>query len=221
MKTLRLMGMAVFAVLLSASFMACSSDDDDDSTISSGQVPEGLEAVDIGLGVLWANMNIDATSPYSLGSEFVWGETEVRKGKRTLENYKGPSWSYLTKNKEVLTTYSISGTKYDVAHVKWGNGWRLPTEDEIRALKNHCIRYLSPDSSYVIIKNRYNPDLDSLIIPTTSPSFCLLGGDYYEDKSNVIYLYCYGFSKKNKFYFSMGGGYYQFSGYVRPVKDKY
>ena len=33
---------------------------------------------------------------------------------------------------------SISGTKYDVAYVKWGNGWRMPTMDEVHELCVEC-----------------------------------------------------------------------------------
>ena len=33
---------------------------------------------------------------------------------------------------------NISGTRYDVAHVKWGGSWRMPTEKEIRELVDNC-----------------------------------------------------------------------------------
>ena len=32
----------------------------------------------------------------------------------------------------------ISGTEYDPANVLWGNGWRLPTEAEIKELIEKC-----------------------------------------------------------------------------------
>lgn len=31
---------------------------------------------------------------------------------------------------------NISGTNYDVAHVRWGGNWRMPTYDECAELKN-------------------------------------------------------------------------------------
>ena len=94
------------------------------------------EAVDLGLpsGTLWASYNIGATKPEEYGDYFSWGETEVR-------------------DKYYFTTYSlcdgtvtschdigenISGTKYDVAHVKWGNGWCMPTKDDFRELVYNC-----------------------------------------------------------------------------------
>ena len=33
---------------------------------------------------------------------------------------------------------NISGISYDVAHVKWGGSWRMPTLDEIQELCNKC-----------------------------------------------------------------------------------
>ncbi len=33
---------------------------------------------------------------------------------------------------------NISGTEYDVAHVKWGENWRMPTETEIQELCDRC-----------------------------------------------------------------------------------
>ncbi len=94
------------------------------------------EAIDLGLpsGTLWASYNIGATKPEEYGDYFSWGETEVR-------------------DKYYFTTYSlcdgtvtschdigenISGTKYDVAHVKWGNGWCMPTKDDFRELVYNC-----------------------------------------------------------------------------------
>ena len=32
----------------------------------------------------------------------------------------------------------ISGTQYDVAHVKWGGKWRMPTRAEVKELCNRC-----------------------------------------------------------------------------------
>ena len=31
----------------------------------------------------------------------------------------------------------ISGTQYDVAHVKWGDRWMMPTEEQIEELKKY------------------------------------------------------------------------------------
>ena len=110
------------------------------------------EAVDLGLSVKWANMNVGASSPNDKGGLYAWGET-VTKQQYTYswENY------FDTKHYEVLpngggwkilfTTFNsvkipMSGSKYDVARVKWGGKWRMPTVAEFRELIRNCkIRY--------------------------------------------------------------------------------
>ena len=38
----------------------------------------------------------------------------------------------------VNTPEDISGTQYDIAHVKWGGNWRLPTLEQISELLSRC-----------------------------------------------------------------------------------
>ena len=85
--------------------------------------------VDLGLpsGILWAKYNVGATSPEEYGGYYAWGETE-EKDSYTLNNY-------LWQGIEFQDNYDISGTQYDVAHVKWGDGARMPTKDELAELE--------------------------------------------------------------------------------------
>ena len=41
---------------------------------NEAQTPDGVEAVDLGLSVKWANMNVGATKASGFGSYFAWGE---------------------------------------------------------------------------------------------------------------------------------------------------
>jgi len=34
--------------------------------------------------------------------------------------------------------WDISGTSYDVAHVKWGESWKMPTKTQCEELLNNC-----------------------------------------------------------------------------------
>ncbi len=90
--------------------------------------------VDLGLSVLWAKYNVGATSPEEYGEYYAWGETET-KSRYTWENYK-----YYNSATDSFTHIGddISGTQYDVAHVKWGNGARMPRLAEIKELLNNC-----------------------------------------------------------------------------------
>ena len=107
------------------------------------------EYVDLGLSVKWATCNVGATKPYEFGDYFAWGETE-EKTSYTWENYK-----YCTTGEE--EDYNFNLTKYntsdlngaidnktvldaadDVAHVKWGGNWRMPTRAEQDELRENC-----------------------------------------------------------------------------------
>ncbi len=99
-------------------------------TLQSGDA----EAMDLGLSVKWASFNVGAGSPEDYGNYYAWGETE-EKSSYTLENY-----IYNDSNTDKLQDIgsNISGTSYDVAHVKWGGSWRMPTLSEIQELCTKC-----------------------------------------------------------------------------------
>lgn len=94
----------------------------DNTPITAGEV------VDMGLGVKWASHNVGATSPEQSGGYFAWGETE-EKSNYTFDAYSDPD--YKLQN-------IISGTQYDVAHVKLGGAWRMPMTAEITELLERC-----------------------------------------------------------------------------------
>lgn len=104
----------------------------------------GHEYVDLGLpsGTLWATYNVGATTPYEKGNYFAWGEVEPRED-FTWESYKFyKEWKVDHNNGEwaVLEDIGndISGTEYDAACHQWGNGWRLPNEQERYELRMLC-----------------------------------------------------------------------------------
>lgn len=88
-------------------------------------------AIDLGLSVKWATFNVGASSPEEYGDYFAWGETE-EKSKYDLDTYK------YYQNEWINIGSNISGTQYDVAHVKWGGNWRMPTRNEIKELEKKC-----------------------------------------------------------------------------------
>ena len=102
-----------------------------------------VHAVDLGLpsGLKWACCNVGATTPEEYGGYYAWGETE-EKSYYDMDTYKYWSdkngdghWEY---NEFVNLGNDISGTQYDVATVKWGGTWRMPTRAEQDELRNSC-----------------------------------------------------------------------------------
>lgn len=93
--------------------------------------------VDLGLpsGILWAAYNVGATSPEDYGGYYAWGETE-EKSYYGASNYRHFD---LSSNTYINIGQDISGSKYDVASIKWGYGARLPKLSEISELINKCI----------------------------------------------------------------------------------
>ena len=121
------------------------------------------EAIDLGLpsGTKWASYNVGATKEEEYGDYYSWGETVVPRD-----------------NKYYFTTYSlcdgtvsschdigdnISGTQYDVAHVKWGGEWCMPTKDDFKELVYNCeykettlhgvkgMQFTGPNGKYIFL----------------------------------------------------------------------
>lgn len=114
----------------------------------------GKPYVDLGLpsGTKWATCNVGANSMIEPGDYFAWGETEpyytagghsenptwklgMGSGysQSNYFDYYGDSYhKYYSGGKEVLDAVD------DVAHVKWGGNWRMPTRVEQDELRNYC-----------------------------------------------------------------------------------
>ena len=87
----------------------------------------GHAYVDLGLSVKWATCNVGADSPEDYGDYYAWGET---KTKLRYDEDNCETWE-----KQIG---DIKGTSRDVAHVKWGDAWRLPTKAECDELLKKC-----------------------------------------------------------------------------------
>ena len=103
----------------------------------NGQVVE-VQAVDLGLSVKWANMNVGAESPEDYGSYYAWGETV------TKEIYDWSTYFDTNDDGSTFTKYNNKDGKTtldpedDAAHVNWGGSWRMPTEAEWQELIDNC-----------------------------------------------------------------------------------
>lgn len=99
---------------------------------NSKQIPGNFSsdiAVDLGLSVNWAPFNVGSSSASSndVGGYYNWGDNTGTNVEGEIEFYSVPKQAN-----------SISGTSLDLAHVKWGNGWRMPTQEEFQELIDKC-----------------------------------------------------------------------------------
>jgi hypothetical protein len=99
-----------------------------------GKTPDGVEAVDLGLSVKWANMNVGATKDSGFGTYFAWGEIKPKK------YYSWGTYIWSKGDSQFLIKYSVSDRKTqlvpsdDAARANWGEEWRMPTVDECEEL---------------------------------------------------------------------------------------
>ena len=91
-------------------------------------VHNGHEWVDLGLSVLWATCNVGASSPSDYGGYYAWGET------KTKSNYTEDN----SRTYEVSMDDISGNPSYDAATANWGDGWRMPTNEELEELMYKC-----------------------------------------------------------------------------------
>ena len=92
--------------------------------------------IDLGLpsGTKWACCNVGANKPEEYGGYYAWGETEEK------DNYDWKTYIHCDGSESTCHDLGsdISGTQYDVAHVKWGGSWVMPSSDQVKELFDNC-----------------------------------------------------------------------------------
>lgn len=138
----------------------------------------GHDYVDLGLpsGVKWATMNVGATTPEGYGDYFAWGEVEP-KTKYDWSTYKWCKGSENTITKYCTNSYygtvdnkTVLDQDDDVAHVKWGGNWRIPTKKELDELYTYCSKEWTSKNGH----NGYTvtgPNGNSIFLPAAGDSY--------------------------------------------------
>lgn len=97
-------------------------------------------AVDMGLSVKWANANMDTFFQAGVGWLYAWAETDIK------DDYSWGAYRWCNGSDDTLTKYNFSSAlgevdnkdvleaEDDVARIKLGDNWRLPTRSEIEEL---------------------------------------------------------------------------------------
>lgn len=146
--------------------------------------------VDLGLSVKWASFNVGAAKPEQYGGLYGWGDATGTK--TTTDNDEYPVAD---------PPQNISGTKYDIAHRKWGGSWRLPTRAEEAELVKKCDW---KKGSYHGVKGYTvtGPNGNHIFLPAVGGRiknktyYQVDGADYWsgtlgKDKNTAYYLYYY------------------------------
>ena len=153
-----------------------------DGVTVGAELPEDVEAIDLGLSVKWANMNLGATSAEGQGSHYAWGEIKPSEN-ASWSSYEMSEVQYenfLTMTKYGFGNYGTNISIIDVepgallhqnddaAYVAWGEGWKMPTKDDVKELVEKCTwEYDSAKKAYVVTGINGN----SIIIPVPSLKF--------------------------------------------------
>ena len=96
--------------------------------------PDGT--VDMGLSVFWTIQNIGASSPEEYGDYYAWGGTENVWGwNGYFDNPSGDGSTFIKyfNGEGGKTSLELED---DTAHILLGNGYRMPTQDELSSLVN-------------------------------------------------------------------------------------
>ena len=152
----------------------------------------GRDYVDLGLSVKWATFNVGANAPATIGSLFAWGELD---GKLYSEKISYSNWSnykWCNGSSNSITKYNIASDDYrtayyntilepedDVAHIRWGGNWRMPTKEELEELLNNCTWYWIYGNSddiystrgYIVTSKKPGYTDRSIFIPFTNQYF--------------------------------------------------
>jgi hypothetical protein len=126
----------IFLIMLSLMFVGTVGNTKVNVANDEPKTPDGVVAVDLGLSVKWANMNVGATKDSGFGSYFAWGEIKPKK------YYSWGTYEWSKDDTQFLLKYSTTDRKVqlvpsdDAARANWGGDWRMPTVDEYEELIN-------------------------------------------------------------------------------------
>lgn len=121
-----LAGLIPFMIVASTTTIIVGCNRQEDNKFTSHV---GHEYVDLGLpsGTKWATLNLGGEENSLANDYYSWGETET-KMLYSLDSYQ---WA-----EGYPSTHEVIQEKDDVAHVKWGGKWRLPTKEEFAELED-------------------------------------------------------------------------------------
>ena len=187
-------------------------------------------------GPYWASKNLGADKPEEYGLYFWWGDTEGHRPSGTTFDFNFSESNTPTYGKDISTLRSegwivskngtyVLAPEHDAAHVKWGGGWRMPTEQELTDLNGKCDwRWTTRNGvNGYVVRGRGAYVSNSIFLPAAGygcGTSLFTAGSYGYYWSSVSYSDYY-YSRSLHFYSGRHYtyDYYRFYGFsVRPVQ---
>ena len=107
-------------------------------TVNAKPVIPTFAAVDMGLSVQWANMNLGASDMAEAGQYYAWGEIAPKADYSwTTYSFCGGTAATINRYGDMDDTYTLK-PEDDAASVAKGDGWRIPTKHEFKELIDNC-----------------------------------------------------------------------------------
>ncbi len=109
-------------------------------TVGPSGTINGHDWVDLGLesGVKWATTNVGADTPEENGDYFAWGETEPKSEYSTINSLTYKVSCRSLKKSGIVDDSGTLTSEYDAASTLWGEGWRMPTDNDFQELISEC-----------------------------------------------------------------------------------
>ena len=169
-------------------------------------VTNGHDCVDLGLTyngnkILFATMNLGASSPEEYGDYYAWGETTKRYTNLSGNTVVGGTFTWSNALYHTGDDYATGWTKYipagqdsywsgegspdnkveldasdDIVRKEWGGDWRMPTRYELALLVNNCTWEYTADYNGTGVKGYVltGPNGNTLFLPLAG---CCYGTD--------------------------------------------
>ena len=205
-----------------------NNDNENDQTTGTTQ---GHAYVDLGLSVKWATCNVGASKPEDYGDYYAWGETT------TKSDYSWKTYKWCKGTGDTMTKYcanSNDGTvdnrktltsSDDVATVKWGSKWRMPTKEEMKELDEDCTWTWTTQNGVNGMKVT-GPNGNSIFLPAagrrSDTDFLVRGSDGRYWSASLFgsfsnFAFCLDFSVDNGHSYDY---WFRYNGFtVRPVTE--
>ncbi len=125
-----------------------------------GLMIDNHEAIDLGLSVLWAKLDIGASELFDNGQAFLWGDANESKAMKLRRSMMYRLFG------SCPSIGNLSGNIiYDTATYKWGKEWRTPTVSEFKELAYACewklidmghVKITGPNGNSIVLNGQWH-----------------------------------------------------------------